>query len=136
MLNQSKLPAMTLIATPVLQLEQLSQMNKAAGDSLRLGILQLLGQGAFGVLELSQIFEVKQSGMSHHLKVLAQAGLEATQGEVKSIFYAPPLLAADDEFNSGLKALFQTMVEAELVYNQVAVEQVIKKVRKACLSFL
>src|SRR5690554_1617556 len=135
MLNQSKLPAMTLIATPVLQLEQLSQMNKAAGDSLRLGILQLLGQGAFGVLELSQIFEVKQSGMSHHLKVLAQAGLVSTQREGNSIFYRRPLLAATDELSSWLKALFQTIDEAEIGYNQEAVEQVMQERAQACADF-
>src|SRR5690554_654237 len=86
---------MSLVSEPLIHLEQLSQMNKAAGEPLRLGILQLLRQGAFGVLELCQIFEVKQSGMSHHLKVLAQAGLVSTQREGNSIFYRRPLLAAD-----------------------------------------
>lgn len=126
---------MSLVSEPLIHLEQLSQMNKAAGEPLRLGILQLLRQGAFGVLELCQIFEVKQSGMSHHLKVLAQAGLVSTQREGNSIFYRRPLLAADDEFNSWLKALFQTIDEAELGYNQVAVEQVMKERAQACADF-
>ena len=43
---------MSLVSEPLIHLEQLSQMNKAAGDPLRLGVLQLLRQGAFGVLEL------------------------------------------------------------------------------------
>lgn len=126
---------MSLVSVPLIHLEQLSQMNKAAGDPLRLGILQLLRQGAFGVLELCQIFEVKQSGMSHHLKVLAQAGLVSTQREGNSIFYRRPLLAADDELNSWLKALFQTIDEAVQGYNQAAVDQVMQERAQACADF-
>lgn len=126
---------MTTTTAPLIPLDQLSQMNKAAGDPLRLGILQLLKQGAFGVLELSQVFEAKQSGMSHHLKVLAQAGLVSTQREGNSIFYRRPLLAANDELSSWLKALFQTIDEAELGYNQAAVEQVMQERAQACADF-
>ena len=39
------------------------------------------------MLELAQIFAIGQSGMSHHLKVLAQAGLVATRREGNAIFY-------------------------------------------------
>lgn len=66
---------------------ELASLLKAAGDSLRLEILCLLSSDSFGVLELSQIFEVKQSGMSHHLKVLSKAGLVSTRREGNSIFY-------------------------------------------------
>jgi DNA-binding transcriptional ArsR family regulator/ubiquinone/menaquinone biosynthesis C-methylase UbiE len=65
----------------------LASLLKAAGDALRLEILSVLSSDSFGVLELSQIFEVKQSGMSHHLKVLAKAGLVSTRREGNSIFY-------------------------------------------------
>ena len=57
------------------QLDSLAAFLKAAGDPLRLEVLQVLGQNSFGVLELCEIMAMKQSGMSHHLKVLAQAGL-------------------------------------------------------------
>lgn len=70
-----------------LTFEQLAQFNKAAGDALRLQILRVLRHNSFGVLELSELFDVRQSGMSHHLKVLAQAGLVATRREGNSIFY-------------------------------------------------
>lgn len=60
---------------------------KAGGDPLRLNILRALANDSFGVLELAQIFAVGQSGMSHHLKVLAQAGLVATRREGNAIFY-------------------------------------------------
>src|SRR5690554_7917377 len=73
--------------------------------------------------------------MSHHLKVLAQAGLVSTQREGNSIFYRRPLLAATDELSSWLKALFQTIDEAEIGYNQEAVEQVMQERAQACADF-
>ena len=69
-------------APPVLtSTDHIAAACKAAGDPLRMNILRLLGQGAFGVLELSQIFGIKQSGMSHHLKVMARAVIVSAQRE-------------------------------------------------------
>ncbi len=62
-------------------------MCKAGGDPLRLNVLRALANDSFGVLELAQIFAIGQSGMSHHLKVLAQADLVATRREGNAIFY-------------------------------------------------
>lgn len=67
--------------------EQLAAFCKAASDVLRLDILRVLRNDSFGVLELAQIFDTRQSGMSHHLKVLANAGLVSTRREGNSIFY-------------------------------------------------
>lgn len=67
--------------------EQLRQLLSAAGDALRLAVLQVLGQSSFGVLELCEICATKQSGMSHHLKVLAQAGLVENRREGNAVFY-------------------------------------------------
>jgi ArsR family transcriptional regulator len=68
-----------------------SQVLKACADPLRVQILSALNDDTFGVLELTQIFETKQSGMSHHLKVLSQAGLVEAQREGNAIFYRRPL---------------------------------------------
>jgi ubiquinone/menaquinone biosynthesis C-methylase UbiE/DNA-binding transcriptional ArsR family regulator len=65
----------------------LPDLLKAAGDRFRLDILRVLAQDSFGVLELCRIFATKQSGMSHHLKVLTSAGLLTTRREGNSIFY-------------------------------------------------
>ncbi|TNE77706.1 MAG: methyltransferase domain-containing protein [Gammaproteobacteria bacterium] len=73
--------------TSAIESSQLAAYCKAAGDPLRLEILRVLRYNAFGVLELSQIFDIGQSGMSHHLKVLAKSGLVATRREGNSIFY-------------------------------------------------
>ena len=67
--------------------DDLSALCKAGGDPLRLNVLRVLANDSFGVLELAQIFAIGQSGMSHHLKVLAQADLVATRREGNAIFY-------------------------------------------------
>ncbi|MFK3792106.1 ArsR/SmtB family transcription factor [Pseudomonas piscis] len=67
--------------------DDLAALCKAGGDPLRLNVLRALSNDSFGVLELAQIFAIGQSGMSHHLKVLAQAGLVATRREGNAIFY-------------------------------------------------
>lgn len=69
------------------QQDQLAAMLKACADPIRLEILRVLAGDSFGVLELCQILDVKQPAMSHHLKVLAKAGLVATRREGNSIFY-------------------------------------------------
>ena len=70
-----------------LEIDELAALNKAAADVMRLQILQLLQQDSFGVLEIADIFDVSQSRMSHHLKILASAGLLTTRKEGNSIFY-------------------------------------------------
>ncbi|MDF0733915.1 metalloregulator ArsR/SmtB family transcription factor [Pseudomonas entomophila] len=67
--------------------DDLAALCKASGDPLRLNVLRALASDSFGVLELAQIFDIGQSGMSHHLKVLAQADLVATRREGNAIFY-------------------------------------------------
>ncbi len=66
----------------------LAAFNKAAGDELRLEILRVLHRDSYGVMELASIFDIRQSGMSHHLKVLANAGLVSRRREGNSIFYS------------------------------------------------
>ena len=75
--------------------DQLAALCKAGGDSLRLNVLRALASDSFGVLELAQIFATGQSGISHHLKVLTQAGLLATRREGNAIFYRRALPHAD-----------------------------------------
>ena len=78
----------------------LASYLKAAADPLRLSVLRLLKQDSFAVLELCHLLAVKQSGMSHHLKILAQADLVATRREGNTIFYRRATAADSD---SGLQ---------------------------------
>ncbi|MCC1498397.1 metalloregulator ArsR/SmtB family transcription factor, partial [Alcanivorax sp. 1008] len=76
---------------PAPSLEPLEQLLWAAGDSLRLSVLQVLGQSSFGVLELCEICDMRQPAMSHHLKVLAEAGLVERRREGNAIWYSRSL---------------------------------------------
>jgi DNA-binding transcriptional ArsR family regulator/ubiquinone/menaquinone biosynthesis C-methylase UbiE len=96
------------------QLLTLAQLLKAAGDPLRLEILRVLSQDSFGVLELCRIFGIKQSGMSHHLKVLTTAGLLSSRREANSIFYRRAYLAPDHSLAALQQQLFGTLDEQPL----------------------
>lgn len=87
--------------------ETLAALCKAAGDALRLRILKVLEVGSFGVLELCHIVDHKQSGLSHHLKVLAQVGLVETHREGNTIFYRRSNIAGNLH-ESFMKALFES----------------------------
>jgi ArsR family transcriptional regulator len=102
------------VIRPTLQTETLSTFFKAAGDSLRLEILRVLQHNAYGVLELSELFEVKQSGMSHHLKVLANAGLVVTRREGNTIFYRRSPLPTEIPLQELHRTLFSTIDQTEL----------------------
>jgi 2-polyprenyl-3-methyl-5-hydroxy-6-metoxy-1,4-benzoquinol methylase len=82
---------------------------KATAESQRLDILRVLSAESFGVLELCHIFATPQSGMSHHLKVLANAGLVATRREGNSIFYRRAIIAADNPLRMITNALYGTI---------------------------
>jgi len=90
-------------------LDILAAFLKAAGDPLRLEVLQVLGQNSFGVLELCEIMAIKQSGMSHHLKVLSQGGLVERRREGNSIFYRRRLPPADTATGPLQSALFERL---------------------------
>ena len=106
-----------MLTTPVDHFaEPLAQLLKAAGDDLRLAILQVLARDSYGVLELSQALDVKQSGMSHHLKVLANAGLVVTRREGNTIFYRRSTLAPDDPLASLKRELFRQIDALELPF--------------------
>ncbi|MBV1930850.1 MAG: metalloregulator ArsR/SmtB family transcription factor [Porticoccaceae bacterium] len=72
---------------PELSLGLATAVLKAAGDELRAKILRILQRDAFGVLELSRIFTIRQPAMSHHLKILSKAGLVTFRREGTCIFY-------------------------------------------------
>ena len=72
---------------PGASLNQATTILKAAGDELRGQILRILQHDAFGVLELCRIFGLRQPAMSHHLKILSQAGLVTSRREGTCIFY-------------------------------------------------
>ena len=103
--------AQTLIESS--SLEHLASLYKACGDALRLEILRALKSDSFGVLELCEIFNIKQSGMSHHLKVLSTQALVQTRREGNSIFYQRAV-ADESLFSHCVQALYAQIDETEL----------------------
>lgn len=91
---------------PEQNLSQLAGLFKACSDPLRLEVLRALKTDSYGVLELCEIFEAKQSGMSHHLKILATHGLVTTRREGNSIFYYRKLVKNQDPLSQSVREFF------------------------------
>ncbi len=97
-----------------LDISAITALSKAAGDPLRMQVLKVLQQNAYGVLELCQIFDIRQSAMSHHLKILANAGLVATRREGTTIFYRRNPRNASPDLQQLQQALFNSIDKAVL----------------------
>jgi 2-polyprenyl-3-methyl-5-hydroxy-6-metoxy-1,4-benzoquinol methylase len=72
---------------PLQSEDSLAALLKAAGDELRLQILRVMAQDSYGVSELCDIFEMRQSALSHHLKILIDAGFLNRKKEGTATFY-------------------------------------------------
>jgi ubiquinone/menaquinone biosynthesis C-methylase UbiE/DNA-binding MarR family transcriptional regulator len=96
------------------QLSALAGLCKAAADPLRLQVLRVLCKDSFGVSELCSIFDIRQPALSHHLKVLAGAGLVATRREGNSIFYRRSELGQRAELEALHSSIFETVDQIDL----------------------
>ncbi|TNE93797.1 MAG: ArsR family transcriptional regulator, partial [Gammaproteobacteria bacterium] len=102
--------SMNAHANELSSVDVLAPIFKASGDPLRLEILRVLRRDTFGVLELSQLFDMRQSGMSHHLKVMHKAGLLEPQREGNAIFYRRPLhLDTEKLTDQTVRQIFETV---------------------------
>lgn len=108
------------LPTPPAASAAVAALCKAAGDVLRLEILAVLRDNAFGVLELAHLFASGQSGMSHHLKVLATAGLVTTRRDGNAIFYRRAPIAQGDDLDELRRALFHAADQLPLAPEVVA----------------
>ncbi|MFL2854774.1 MAG: ArsR/SmtB family transcription factor [Pseudohongiellaceae bacterium] len=114
---------------PAGALKSLTDLNKALGDSLRLQILRLLKSESFGVLELCRILGIRQSALSHHLKILSNAQLVSTRREGNTIFYRRAFLSDDDYYREIKESVFDQVdllplaKSAEKKINQIQLER-------------
>ena len=92
----------------------LAALCKASADSLRLQVLRVLRNDSFGVSELCTLFDMRQPALSHHLKVLAGAGLVATRREGNSIFYRRSELGQRPELQLLQDSIFRAVDAIEL----------------------
>lgn len=63
------------------------QRLRALSDPLRIKIVYLLTSRSMCVCELTSVFKVSQPTISHHIKILKQAGLVTARRHEKWIFY-------------------------------------------------
>jgi DNA-binding transcriptional ArsR family regulator len=68
---------------------------RALGDPTRLAVLQALLQGPLHVNDLMKRVTVGQSLLSHHLKVLREAGLVLAKRDGKAVLYRVAPAMAD-----------------------------------------
>jgi len=80
-------------AVTSVNVEELSSLYKALGDPVRLRILQLLPikptvcEALYNVGELSEELGIPQPTVSHHLKILRQAGVIRFTKKCNSVYY-------------------------------------------------
>jgi len=78
------------------------------GDPKRLLLLYLVAEQPHNVTELTEILDVAQPTVSHHLRILRERGLVESQREGTSIYYSladPRILDAIEIFRSFVTAL-------------------------------
>jgi ArsR family transcriptional regulator len=87
---------------------ELAGMFKALSDPVRLRLLSLIasGEGEICVCDLLGAFDVGQSTISHHLRVLREAGLVGCQRRGTWVYYWPLPLALNR-----LSSLLQTDIK-------------------------
>jgi ArsR family transcriptional regulator len=67
---------------------RLAKALKAIADEKRLLIIKLLGMRSMCVCELESLVELTQPALSHHLKILREAGVVTDTRQGKWIFYS------------------------------------------------
>ncbi len=103
-LNNSDTPGPLLDAS-----RRVIEISRAMGDPLRATVMRLLARDSFNVRELCDILNVAQSALSHHLKLLANAGLVDKRREANSTFYRRADVTAEDNVGALAQALFETL---------------------------
>lgn len=96
-------------AEPGPNMDALALLCKACGDALRLQILRVLQADSLGVLEMCSILDTRQPALSHHLKVLFNAGLVTSRREGNAIFYRRAFLNSDDPLQRLKSSLYDSV---------------------------
>ena len=75
---------------------------RVLADVTRLSVMEALLDGPKNVTEINARIQIEQSLLSHHLKVLRDAGLVTTRREGKAVRYAVAPEAASPDSGKGL----------------------------------
>lgn len=102
------------IAKETCAIDALHAFLKANADLIRLQILKLLENESFNVQELCQILAIKQSALSHHLKLMASSELVSTRREGNTIYYRRQIPQSQSPFFSLQTALWKLLANCEM----------------------
>jgi ArsR family transcriptional regulator len=69
--------------------QDMARVARALGDATRLRLLRLVARGEVSCRELTRRIGLAQGTVSHHLKVLVEAGLVAVRREGSFHWYRP-----------------------------------------------
>jgi ArsR family transcriptional regulator len=72
----------------ITDIKKLAELLKAMADETRITILTMLQEGEMCVCEIMDELPISQPAVSHHLKILRQAGLIGDRREGKWIYYS------------------------------------------------
>ena len=75
-----------MVQLPVVQ-EDCAAVLKVLADQTRLAVVRQLMAGPQQVNQINEVLQIEQSLLSHHLKVLREAGLVESQREGKAVLY-------------------------------------------------
>lgn len=83
-------------AVPIVAEPTCADKLKVLADEARLAVVELLMGGPLHVGEINEHLQLEQSLLSHHLRVLREAGLVESQRDGKAVLYrlAPDVQAA------------------------------------------
>jgi DNA-binding transcriptional ArsR family regulator len=72
---------------------------KILADTSRLSIIKLLMDGPQHVYEINRVLDLEQSLLSHHLRVLREAGFVQSMRDGKAMLYSltPEIFCADQQ---------------------------------------
>lgn len=73
----------------ILSLKQIEKISKALGDANRLKILQYISKrgGCGQCSEIQDVIDLTQPSISHHIKILLEAGLIESEKEGRNLKY-------------------------------------------------
>jgi DNA-binding transcriptional ArsR family regulator len=80
---------MTKVQIQIDKLEQAASKLRAMAHPMRIAIIELLNDGKrLSVTEIYRKLKIEQAAASHHLNILKNKGVLASQREGKKIFYS------------------------------------------------
>jgi len=110
------------------------ELFKALADPCRLRLIAVLLSGEFTVQELTRIFAMGQSRISHHLKILTEAGLLAVKRQGTWSYYR---ISADNNLFAAIRPAFEPELASlpERALDLAAVTAVLEERRRRSLEF-